>query len=213
MEFLDPILEDYITAHTQAEPDVLARLNRETNLKVLMPRMLSGHLQGQVLRMLSHMIRPKCILEIGTFTGYSAICLSDGLTDGGKLISIDINVELEKMVRRYLAEANVSHKVDYRIGNAVEIIPALDEVFDLVFIDADKENYSTYYDLVFTKLKRGGFIIADNVLWSGKVLLKDAEMDKDTEAICAFNDKVHADDRVEQVLFPVRDGLMVVRKK
>ena len=212
MEFLDPVLEEYITGHSQGETELLARLNRETNMKVLMPRMLSGHLQGQVLKMFSSMIKPKHILEIGTFTGYSAICLAEGLTAGGKLITIDINAELEPLVKKYLTEANLTSTVDCRIGNAVKIIPQLAEKFDLVFIDADKENYSTYYDLIFSKMNVGGFIIADNVLWSGKVLMDEEKMDKDTRAIHLFNKKVHADKRVHHVLFPVRDGLMVARK-
>jgi caffeoyl-CoA O-methyltransferase len=213
MEFLNPAIEAYVLTRSQPEPEVLTRLSRETNVNVLMPRMLSGHLQGQILRMISHMIRPVRILEIGTFTGYSAICLADGLTEEGKLISIDINPELEKMARKYFKEANVSHKIDYRIGNALDILPDLNEVFDLVFIDADKENYSNYYHLIFGKIKKGGFIIADNVLWSGKVLQNESEMDKETQAICSFNDMIHKDPRVEHVLFPIRDGLMVMRKK
>ncbi|MBI2271770.1 MAG: O-methyltransferase [Bacteroidetes bacterium] len=212
MDFLDAAIEQYVIDHTQTEPDVLQRLNRETNLKVLMPRMLSGHLQGRVLGMLSCMIKPEHILEIGTYTGYSAICLASGLVDRGKLITIDINKELEKMVRKYFDEAGVADKIDYRIGNAMEIIPGLKEKLDLVFIDADKENYSNYYDLVFDKVNKGGFIIADNVLWSGKVLMDKTKMDKDTKAIYEFNNKVHNDKRVEHVLFPVRDGLMVIRK-
>ncbi|MCC6689971.1 MAG: O-methyltransferase [Bacteroidia bacterium] len=213
MEFINPTIEQYALNHTQPENDTLFQLNRETNLKVMMPRMLSGHLQGRILSMFSNMIKPKYILEIGTFTGYSAICLSEGLIQGGKLITIDINVELEKMVRNYFSKAEVTKKIDYRIGNALTIIPDLKEKFDLVFIDADKENYSTYYDLVFDKVNNGGFIIADNVLWSGKVLMDKDKMDKDTKAICDFNDKVHKDDRVEHLLLPVRDGLMIMRKQ
>lgn len=213
MDFLDPVVEQYVLTHSQAEPELLMRLNRETNMKVLMPRMLSGHLQGRVLSMFSRMIKPKRILEVGTYTGYSALCLAEGLADGGNLITIDINAELEKMVRKYFAEANVADKIDYRIGDAMKIIPEIKEQLDLVFIDADKENYSNYYDQVFEKVNKGGFIIADNVLWSGKVMMDETMMDKDTKAICEFNKKVHADTRVEHVLFPVRDGLMVVRKK
>jgi caffeoyl-CoA O-methyltransferase len=212
MDFLDPIVEQYVLNHTQAEPELLSRLNRETYLKALMPRMLSGHLQGRVLSMFSCMIKPKRILEIGTFTGYSAICLAEGLAEDGKLITIDINVELEKMVRKHLAEADVNGKIDYRVGNAIEIVPTLKEKFDLVFIDADKENYANYFDLIFDKLNKGGIIIADNVLWSGKVLMNVDEMDKDTKAIYDFNKKVHNDKRVQHVLLPVRDGLMMLRK-
>jgi predicted O-methyltransferase YrrM len=213
MDFLDKELVDYIENHTVKEPDVLAQLDRETNVNVYMPRMLSGHLQGRVLSMLTHMIRPKVILEIGTFTGYSAISFSEGLAEGGKIITIDINEELEDRVRKYIKISRLENTIDYRVGNAVEIIPELKEKFDLVFIDADKGNYSNYFDLTIDKVRTGGFIIADNVLWSGKVLEKNRKkIDKDTDAILAFNDKVHNDDRVENVLFPIRDGLMVLRK-
>ncbi|MCG3164316.1 MAG: hypothetical protein POELPBGB_00070 [Bacteroidia bacterium] len=212
MEFLPEEIEQFVEAHTRPETEVLKQLNRETYAKVLMPRMLSGHLQGQVLRMLSLMIKPKNILEIGTFTGYSGICLSEGLQQGGKLITIDVNAELEDMVRKYFKLAEVDNKIDYRIGNAMQIIPTLNEKFDLVFIDADKENYSNYYDLVFNQVNTGGYIIADNVLWSGKVTSPEEKMDKDTRAIVAYSEKVHADSRVENVLFPVRDGLLVARK-
>jgi caffeoyl-CoA O-methyltransferase len=166
-----------------------------------------------VLSMLAHMIKPRRILEIGTYTGYSALCLAEGLTTDGQLHTMDINEELETMVRKYIAQAGMQDKITYHIGDATKLIPGLNETFDLVFIDADKENYSTYYDLVFDKLRTGGFIIADNVLWSGKVLTTPEPDDKDTRAIIAFNDKVMKDERVENVLFPIRDGLMVVRKK
>jgi len=211
MDFLPEDLQQYLENHTRDEGDVLKALERETYLKVLMPTMVSGHVQGQTLRMLSRMINPKYILEIGTFTGYSGICLSDGLQDGGKLITLDINEELENMVRGYFKKAGVENKIDYMIGNAVDIIPKLNYTFDLVFIDADKENYSRYYDLVWPKLKPGGYIIADNVLWSGKVVKPNP--DKDTRAIMAFNDKVQADSRVDNVMIPQRDGIMVIRKK
>jgi len=212
MEFLDPKLEEYILAHTQPEPELLQQLNRETYAKILMPRMLSGHLQGRALSMLSQMINPKRILEIGTYTGYSAICLAEGLAEEGKLYTIDINEELEKMTRSYFDKAKLTDKIIYQIGNALHIIPSLNEVFDMVFIDADKENYSHYYDLIFDKVRKGGYIIADNVLWSGKVLADNSAMDKDTKAIDAFNKKVYKDSRVEKVLFPIRDGLFVIRK-
>jgi predicted O-methyltransferase YrrM len=212
MEFLSKDISDYVDHHTGAEPEVLRRLNRETYLKVLMPRMLSGHYQGRLLSMISHMIRPSKILEIGTFTGYSALCLAEGLSEGGILHTIDINEELEPAIRRVIKEAKFENKINLLIGNASEIIPALDGLFDLVFIDADKINYRLYYDLVFNKVKNGGFIIADNVLWSGKVTSTD-KIDKDTKAIMEFNDFVHQDERVENVLLPVRDGLMILRKK
>jgi len=210
MDFLPEPLSQYIEAHTRDEGETLKALDRETYLKVLMPRMLSGHLQGQVLRMLSIMIKPEKILEIGTFTGYSAMCLADGLGEGGELHTIDINAELKPMVQSYFDKAGIAHKVKYHIGNALDIIPKLDFAFDLVFIDADKENYSNYFDLVIDKMRPGSYIIADNVLWSGKVI--EPNPDKDTKAIMAFNDKVQADQRVENVLLPVRDGLMVMRK-
>lgn len=212
MEFLDPQIENYVLMHTRPEPEVLQKLNRETHAKVLMPRMLSGHLQGQVLQMLSHMIQPSHILEVGTYTGYSAICLSAGLQAGGKLVTIDINEELAPMVKKYFAEAGIAGRAEMRVGNALEIIPTLTGPFDIVFIDADKVNYPNYYDLAFPKVRMGGYIIADNVLWSGKVIGDAAKMDEDTRAICDYSKKVQADPRVENVLFPIRDGLMVARK-
>lgn len=213
MEFIDEKIETYALAHSQPESEVLKKLNRDTHANVLMPRMLSGHMQGNLLSMLSKMIRPKQILEIGTYTGYSGICLAQGLQENGKLHTIDINEELEKMVRDFFKAAGLNNKINFHIGNALEIIPTINEKFDIVFIDADKKNYAAYYDLVFDKVNVGGYIIADNVLWSGKVLDDPAKMDVDTQAIDAFNKKVHADTRVEHMLLPVRDGLMIVRKK
>lgn len=213
MEFLDEKIEQYALEHSQPESEVLKKLNRETHAKILMPRMLSGHMQGNLLIMLSKMIQPKHILEIGTYTGYSAICLAQGLQNKGKLHTIDINEELEKMVRSFFNEAGLTDKIDYHIGNALEIIPHLNETFDLVFIDADKKNYAAYYDLVIDKVRSGGYIIADNVLWSGKVLDAKEKMDADTKAIDFFNKKVHSDNRVEHMLLPIRDGLMIARKK
>jgi caffeoyl-CoA O-methyltransferase len=214
MEFLLPDIEQYAEQHTQEESSLLKKLHRDTYAHVLMPRMLSGKLQGRMLSAISHMIRPQHILEIGTFTGYSALCLAEGLAEKGKLITIDINEELETMVRKYITEAGMESKIDYRIGNAMELLPALKEQFDLVFIDADKINYLNYYKLVFDKVRKGGFIIADNVLWSGKILLKDGKKaDKDTQALLDFNEFVHKDESVENVLLPLRDGLMILRKK
>lgn len=213
MDFLPVELEAYVTSHTRPESELLKKLNRETYAKVLMPRMLSGHLQGQVLRMLSLMIKPRAILEIGTYTGYSALCLAEGLREGGKLVTMDINEELAPMAQRYFAESPHSSRIDYRVGNAVEIIPTLEGPFDLVFIDADKVNYPAYFEMAMKLVPSGGFIIADNVLWSGKVLENGGKTDPDTEAIKQFNDLVNNDERVENVLFTIRDGLMVVRKK
>ncbi|HLT71054.1 MAG TPA: O-methyltransferase [Cyclobacteriaceae bacterium] len=210
MDLIQPELEKYAEQHTSPESKLLAAINRDTYANVLMPRMLSGHLQGRVLAMISRMIRPKAILEVGTFTGYSAICFAEGLAEGGKLITIDRNAELEERVRKYFDDAGLTNTIDYRIGDATEIIPSLDMSFDLVFIDADKENYSNYYDMVIDKLNLNGFMLADNVLWSGKVL--DEKGDKDTEALKAFNKKVNGDPRVENVLLPIRDGIMMIRK-
>ena len=212
MEFVVPELTEYAEAHTTEENPVLKELNRETNAKILQPRMLSGHLQGRLLSMVSNMIRPKQILEIGTYTGYSAICLAEGLQPQGMLHTVEVNEELAEMIQAYFAKADMADKIRLYIGDAAEIIPQINETFDLIFIDADKESYSKYYDLTFKMLRKGGFIIADNVLWSGNVLQDTELMDADTRAIVAFNEKVQNDDRVENVLLPVRDGLMIVRK-
>ena len=212
MDFIDEKLLVYAEAHTDEESTVLQSLNRETYAKILVPRMLSGHLQGRFLSMISHMVKPKNILEIGTFTGYSAICLSEGLQADGKLITIDINDELEEMVRNYIDRADLNNKVEHIIGNALSIIPKLTTNFDLVFIDADKENYSNYFDLVFGKLNPGGYIIADNVLWSGHVLEPESIRDHETKCLVEFNQKVKNDSRVSCILLPLRDGLMLIRK-
>ena len=214
MEFLDKDLEAYVEAHSENESDLLHDINRDTQLEVLKPRMLSGHLQGRVLSMLSHMIKPHQVLEIGTYTGYSALCMAEGLAENGHIITIDINEELADRVRESFDKSPYASQLSLQIGNALGIIPQLKETFDLVFIDADKENYLNYYKLCFDKVRSGGYIIIDNVLWSGKVLEKNRKkLDKDTEAILAFNKFVHEDDRVQNVLFPIRDGLMVLRKK
>jgi predicted O-methyltransferase YrrM len=210
MEFLPEALEQYVEQHTTGETDVLQQLNRETNAKVMMPRMISGHLQGRFLAMMSKMIKPKDILEIGTYTGYSGICLAEGLQEGGTMHTIDINEELEDLVRGYFDKAGISHKVQYHIGNALEIIPTLEGPFDLVFIDADKINYANYFDQVIDKVAIGGYILTDNVLWSGKVL--DTKQDKDTAAIVAFNKKIMDNPRVETVMVPIRDGILIARK-
>lgn len=210
MDLINESIQHYAEQHTSSEGDLLKKIDRDTHAKVMMPRMLSGHLQGRVLSMISHMIRPQRILEIGTYTGYSAVCLAEGLQENGKLITIDINEELEDRVLNYFADSPYNKKIEYKIGNAVEVIPSLSETFDLVFIDADKERYSVYFDLVIEKVRSGGFILADNVLWSGKVL--DTKPDKDTRAILEFNKKIQDDPRVENVLLPIRDGIMLMRK-
>ena len=212
MDFLDEKLEAYIEAHTEKEPETLAELNRETWLKVLNPRMLAGHLQGRVISMFSHMIQPAVVLEIGSYTGYSSICWAEGLQEDGIIHTIDLNEELETMVNVYHEKAGIKDKVHFHIGNALDIIPTIKETIDVVFIDADKNNYCNYFDLVFDKVRKGGYIIADNVLWSGKVLNKAQDMDADTKGIDAYNKKIQGDSRIQNVLFPVRDGLMVARK-
>jgi len=211
MNIISPAIDQYLDMHTQEESEVLKALTRETHLKVLMPQMLSGKVQGNLLTMMSKMMQPKRILEIGTFTGYASICLAKGLANDGLLYTIDINRELETMTDKYFKQAGVRHQIVSLYGPAVQLIPTLEETFDLVFIDADKINYSTYYDLVMEKVRPGGLIIADNVLWSGKVV--EATKDKDTMAMDAYNKKVQDDPRVENVLVPLRDGLMMARKK
>ncbi len=211
MELLSSQLENYLDRHCDSEDDLLKHINRQTHLKVLMPRMLSGHYQGRVLGMLSKMMRPNRILEIGTFTGYATLCLAEGLTEDGVLHTIDINQELESMVRENFQKSAFNTQIKYHLGNALEIIPTLDEVFDLVFIDADKKNNANYYQLVFDKVRPGGMIVVDNVLWSGKVL--HGITDKDTVEIKKFNEMVHQDARVEKLILPVRDGLFIIRKK
>jgi caffeoyl-CoA O-methyltransferase len=209
----NPALEKYAEAHTTPESEILHRLNRETHLKLRMPNMLSGHLQGQFLRMMSLMIKPKKILEIGTFTGYSALCLAAGLNDGGILHTIDNNPELEDFALRYFREAGLEQTIYLHIGKAAEIIPGIDGPFDLVFIDADKENYISYFDLLLPNVPTGGWIIADNALWYGKVIDPEALTDIETAGIVAFNDYIHNHPAVENVLIPVRDGLMIMRKR
>ena len=212
MEFLPKDIEEYVLRHTPQESAVLHKINRETHLKVMQPRMLSGHFQGQLLRFLVEMIQPKRILEIGTYTGYSAIALAQGLKTEGKLITIDVNVELEKMISNFILEAGLSDKIEQITGNALEIIPTITENFDLVFIDADKRNYKNYLDLVLNKLNSGGYILTDNVLWSGKVTMPKEQMDLDTRMINEFNDYVHNHPQLESILLPVRDGLYISRK-
>lgn len=213
MEFIDPALLAYCEAHTSEEDALLKKITRETQAKVLMPRMLSGHLQGKMLELFTKMIQPDTILEIGTYTGYSGVCLARGLKKGGKLISLDINDELETMVRGFFEESGLADQIDYRLGNALEIIPTLSGPFDLVFIDADKFNNANYFDLIIDKVRPGGIILTDNVLWSGKVLVAEGQkIDKDTKAILKFNDKIQNDPRVENVLLPIRDGIMMARK-
>lgn len=200
----------YCEAHTTPVPEVLYRLERETHLRTLSPQMLSGHLQGQLLRMISAMLQPRQALEIGAFTGYSAICIAGGMPAGGILHTIEANVELRYMIEKYVAEAGLEERIRLHIGNALEIVPLLEGPFDLVWIDAGKLDYSDYYDMVFEKVSPGGYILADNVLWSGKVIAENR--DADTEALHQFNQKIQADPRVENIILPIRDGILMARK-
>lgn len=206
-------IEKYILEHIEPEDPVLQELDRITHLKVLGARMLSGHLQGQALTMFSKMIQPERILEIGTFTGYSAICLAKGLTETGKLLTIELDDELEDMAKKFFNKAGLQNKIIQLIGPALEIIPSLSEKFDLVFLDADKREYVDYYNLVFDKVRSGGYIIADNTLWSGKVLDTPMPADEQTIGIANFNEMIKNDFRVEKVILPLRDGITIIRKK
>ena len=209
----DTRLTEYAEHHSTPEPPVLARLNRETHLSQVYPQMLAGHLQGTFLRMISQMIRPVRILEIGTFTGYSAITLAMGLQENGLLHTIEVNPEQADMIQRYIRDADLADRIILHIGDALKIIPTLNETWDLVFIDADKPNYLNYYEMVLPLVRPGGFILADNVLWDGKVLKDPEKMDRDTAEIVRFNEYVQKDDRVENMILPLRDGIMMIRKK
>jgi caffeoyl-CoA O-methyltransferase len=211
MEFISEELDNYVVAHTQREPELLQQLNRETWSKVLQPRMLSGHYQGRVLSMISKLVNPKYILEIGTYTGYSALCMIEGIQKDGVLHTIDHNEELFTLQRKYFDLSGFGDQIIQHVGEALGIIPTLDEVFDLVFIDADKENYSNYFELVVPKMKSGGIILSDNVLWSGKVMEQPKKDDVDTPALIAYNKLLNSDPRVESVLLPIRDGLTITR--
>lgn len=211
MHFLPDAIEQYITNYSENEPEVLQELDRETHLKIMQPRMLSGHFQGRLLSLLSKMVAPKHILEIGTYTGYSAICLAEGLAEGGTLHTIDVNEELEGIQKKYFEKSGNADRIKQYIGDAKEIIPTLPYTFDLVFIDADKKNYTTYFNLIIDKMNKGGIILSDNVLWSGKVVEELKSNDKQTKAILDYNRMLKEDLRVETVLLPVRDGLTMSR--
>lgn len=211
MHFLSPQLEDYIQDHSGEEPILLQELSRETHLKVVRPRMMTGHFQGRVLSMLSKIIRPKNILEIGTYTGYSALCLAEGLQKNGTLHTIDINEELAQLQRKYFDKSGFGSQIVQYSGDALEIIPKMDLVFDLVFIDAEKKEYPKYLDLVLEKVDSGSIILSDNVLWSGKVIEPVNEKDKATKTLIAYNKQLNEDPRLETVLLPIRDGLTLCR--
>ena len=210
MEFIDPAIEEYSRAFSDPESALLKELDRETHAMILQPRMLSGHLQGRFLSFISKIQRPQCILEIGTYTGYSALCLAEGLAPEGKLITLDVNEELESFTRSFFDRSEYAHQIEYRIADAKQEIPTIRGPFDMVFIDADKRNYALYFDLVIDKMNRGGIIVVDNVLWSGKIVDAKAQ-DKSTQALRDFNQKCLDDVRVEKVLLPLRDGLLMLR--
>jgi predicted O-methyltransferase YrrM len=212
MDLLSDELKSYLESSCDPESDLLKQIDRDTNIKVSLPRMLSGHYQGRVLSMLSKLVKPQRILEVGTFTGYASLCLAEGLSKDGILHTIDINAELEDMVRSSFSKSDLGSQIIYHIGNALEIIPNLDEVFDLIFIDADKKNNETYYNLTIDKLRSGGLIIVDNVLWSGKVI-GEKKTDSATTSISDFNEMIRSDQRVEKLILPVRDGVYIIRKK
>lgn len=214
MEFIDIQIQNYSDAHTSSESEILSALNRETHAKVMSPRMLSGHYQGRLLSLFSKLVAPKLAIEIGTYTGYSALCLAEGIAENGMLHTIDINAEQKNRIQNYFDKSGYANKLKFHLGNALEIIPQIDGEIDLVFIDADKSNYLNYFNLVADRMRVGGLIIADNVLWSGKILdEKERIKDKDTAALHEFNEVTSKDERFESVLMPVRDGLMVLRRK
>ncbi|TWP29295.1 O-methyltransferase [Apibacter muscae] len=208
---LNPLLEKYIEENSEHENSILRQIRKETHLKTTQPHMLSGVLQGRILSMISKMINPKFILEIGTFTGYSTLCLAEGLSSSGKILTLDKNLETACIPKKYFEISEFKDQIEFKIENALIYIPKIIETIDLVFLDADKENYSNYLDLVKPKLKKGGIILADNILWKGKVI--DHKGDKKTEIIKDFNKKVHSDDELEVVILPIRDGLSIIRKK
>lgn len=211
MELLSEELVNYLERTCEPEPGLLKKINRETHLKVLKPKMLSGHYQGRVLSMISKLVSPKRILEVGTYTGYATLCLAEGLSADGEIHTIDVNPELEQIIKYNVHQSDLYPKIKFHLGEAIKIIPNLNEVWDLVFIDADKVNNGIYYDLVIDNVRPGGLILADNVLWYGKVFNEDKK-DKDTTAIHQFNNKVASDPRVEKLILPVRDGIFVIRK-
>lgn len=211
MHFLSPELEKYAADHSQDEPALLAALNRETHVKILQPRMLSGHFQGRVLSMISKLVRPKTVLEIGTYTGYATLCLAEGLAENGIIHTIDIKEELQDFQRKYFDQSPWAWQIKQHLGSALDVIPQLDTTFDLVFIDADKENYINYFHMVVPLMNQGGVILSDNVLWSGKVLEPVKPNDKSTKVLLEYNELLKNDPRVETVLLPIRDGLTVSR--
>lgn len=213
MHFISEELENYVALHSEDEPKLLAELNRETHQKILQPRMLSGHFQGRVLSMISKLVNPKHILEIGTYTGYATLCLSEGLQENGTVDTLDNNEELYDFQRKYFDKSEYGNQIFQHLGNALDIIPTLDKKFDLVFIDADKENYINYFNVILPKMNKGGIILSDNVLWSGKVLQEVKPNDRSTKTLLEYNKILKEDKRIETVLLPIRDGLTISRVK
>lgn len=211
MHFISEELEKYVTSHSEDEPALLAELNRETHQKILKPRMLSGHFQGRVLSLISKLVRPINILEIGTYTGYATLCLAEGLQEKGSIDTLDNNEELVDFQRKYFDKSDYGNQIIQHLGNALDIIPTLDKKYDLVFIDADKENYINYFNAILPKMNKGGIILSDNVLWSGKVLEEVKKNDKSTQILLQYNQLLKQNDKVETVLLPIRDGLTVSR--
>lgn len=212
MHFIPESIDDYVVQHSENEPELLQQLTRETYQKILQPRMLSGHYQGRLLSMISKLVRPRCILEIGTYTGYSALCLAEGLQPGGELHTIDVNEELVKFQRKYFEKSDYGPQIHQHLGDALELIPKIGKTFDLVFIDADKSNYVNYFQTIIDLVNPGGIILSDNVLWSGKVIEPLKADDIDTKILIEYNTLLKKDPRVETVLLPIRDGLTLSRK-
>lgn len=211
---MDELIEDYILSHIDSEPELLKRMTREANVKLLRPRMISGNIQGRLLKVLTSMLKPQNILEIGTYTGYSALCIAEGAPDSSKVVTIEIDDEMESFIRKYFHESEYGHKIDLKIGDALELMHSYENnYFDLIFIDGNKRDYCAYYDIAFEKLRKGGFILADNTLWSGKVIDEKFQKDSQTKGVMAFNNQIKEDTRIEKVILPIRDGLTIIQKK
>ncbi|MEO9258337.1 MAG: O-methyltransferase [Crocinitomicaceae bacterium] len=207
-------IEEYILSHIDSEPELLKRMSREANVKLLRPRMISGNIQGRLLKMLTSMLQPQNVLEIGTYTGYSAICIAEGAPDTSQIVTIEIDDEMESFIRKYFEESEYGHKIELKIGDALQLIHLYeDNYFDLIFIDANKRDYCAYYDIAFEKLRRGGVILADNTLWNGKVIDERFQNDDQTRGVLEFNNHIKEDTRIEKVILPIRDGLTIIRKK
>ena len=207
-------IEEYILSHIDNEPELLKRMTRDAHVKLLRPRMISGNVQGRLLKMLTSMLKPQNVLEIGTFTGYSALCIAEGAPDNSKIVTIEIDDEIEYFIRKYFDESEYGHKIDLKIGDALELMHSYENnYFDLIFIDGNKRDYCAYYDIAFDKLQKGGFIIADNTLWSGKVIDDKYHKDSQTKGVIEFNNRIKEDARIEKVILPIRDGLTIIQKK